>query len=77
MLPWPIRMRIWWTFLMMNLYRRETETRRNHWIWVGHLGISFRRIPRFDSKLMIKRGERKGIRVSQFGPLVMSWEEAR
>jgi len=44
---------------------------------VGHVGISFQRIPRFTTKLMIKRGAKKGIRVSQFGPLVVAWEEAR
>jgi hypothetical protein len=76
-MTWSLRIRVWWMFLMSHLYRLEAATWRGVWIWVGHLGISFRRIPRFDSKLMIKRGERRGIRVSQFGPLVMTWSETR
>ena len=75
-MPWSIRMRIWWSFLLLHLHHLEGATWRGAWIWVGHLGISFRRIPRFCTKLMIKRGKKSGIRVSQFGPLVMTWQEA-
>lgn len=67
-------MTLWLAFLWMKLYHLETA---RTWIWVGRLGISFRRIPRFDSKLMIKRGAKSGIRVSQFGPLVVTWPETR
>lgn len=66
-----------WMVFLWNLHILEANTWRGAWIWVGHMGISFRRIPRFDTKLMIKIGARKGIRVSQFGPLVVTWEEAR
>lgn len=75
-LPWRLKALLWWSFLMLSLHNLEGSTWRGAWIWVGHVGISFRRIPRFTTKLMIKRGARKGIRVSQFGPLQMTWEES-
>jgi hypothetical protein len=75
-LPWHLRAKLWWHFLMMGLWCMERSP-RGAWIWVGHVGISFRIIPRFTSKLMIKNSAKKGIRVSQFGPLVATWEEAR
>jgi hypothetical protein len=72
-----LRLKMWWMTLLMGLYGLETSTWRGVWIWVGHLGISFKRIPRFGSRLMVKRGDRLGIRVSQFGPLVVTWPESR
>lgn len=69
--------RMWWGIFLYNLHARDMNTFRGAWIWVGHVGISFRRTWRFSSKLMIKIGARKGIRVSQFGPLEVTWEEVR
>lgn len=74
-LPWRLRAKLWWHFLMMRLYWTERSP-RGAWIWVGHVGISFRPVPRFDTKLMIKKSAKKGIRVSQFGPLQVTWEES-
>jgi len=76
-LPWRFRFTLWKSFLLLSLHSLEARSWRGAWIWVGHVGISFQRIPRFTTKLMIKRGAKKGIRVSQFGPLVVTWEEAR
>jgi hypothetical protein len=42
-MTWSLRIRVWWMFLMSHLYRLEAATWRGVWIWVGHLGISFRR----------------------------------
>jgi hypothetical protein len=72
-----IRFWLWKTRIMMALTSRELRDFRGIWIWVGRVGIAFRRIPRLGSKLMIKRGASWGIRVSQFGPLVVSFPESR
>lgn len=69
------KMKLWWMSTLMNLLYLEMAKTRGVWIWAGHLGISFQRIPGFSSKLMIKHGERQGIRVFQFGPLIMTWAE--
>lgn len=66
---------LWWGCLKWNLC--QLESRRGIWLFVGHVGISFRIIPRFSTRLMIKIGAAKGIRVSQFGPLVATWEERK
>ena len=63
-----------WSMLLMDLGMRDLCWGRM-WIWVGRLGISFHRIPRFSTKLMVKKGALWGIRVSQFGPLVVTWKE--
>lgn len=60
-----------------NLHMADMNTGRSPWIWVGHVGISFRRTWRFSTKLMIKTCARRGIRVSQFGPLLWTQEESR
>ena len=62
-----------WFLLKWKLL--QMESRRGIWLFVGHLGVAFRIIPRFATRLMVKRGATKGIRVSQFGPLVLTWEE--
>jgi hypothetical protein len=64
---------IWWGSLKWNIL--TMESRRGIWLFIGHVGIAFRIIPRISTKLMIKIGAAKGIRVSQFGPLVVTWEE--
>lgn len=64
---------LWWGSLKWNLL--QMESRRLMWLFVGHVGIGFRIVPRLETKLMIKIGAAKGIRVSQFGPLVVTWEE--
>lgn len=74
---WRLTMKMRWMAFLWNLHILEANTLRCAWIWVGHMGVSFSRTPRFCSKLMVKNGTRKGIRVSQFGPLVVTWEEAR
>ena len=72
-----IRFWLWWTRIMMDLSFRELASYRRIWVWVGRVGIGFRRIPRLGSKLMIKRDASWGIRVSQFGPLVVTFQESR
>ena len=74
-MTWSIRMRMWWMSMLLHFY--DLEVSRGIWIWVGHMGIAFKRIPRFHTKLMIKIGASSGIRVSQFGPLVVTWSESR
>lgn len=64
-----------WHLFILDMLGRES--RRGVWLFAGHLGISFKIIPRLFTKLYIKKGEKKGIRVSQFGPLVLTWEERR
>lgn len=76
-LPWRFRFELWKAFILIGLHNLEARSWRGAWIWVGQVGISFQRIPRFSTKLMIKIGAKKGIRVSQFGPLVVTWAEAR
>lgn len=71
------RMRAILVSLNLRLLDLQRATGRGPWIWAGHLGVSFHRMPGFDTKLMIKRGARRGIRVSQFGPLVVTWPENR
>lgn len=66
---------LWWGCLKWNLL--QMESRRGLWLFVGHVGIAFRIMPRLNTKLMIKVGSAKGIRVSQFGPLVVTWEERK
>lgn len=62
--------RLLWRFNLLMM-----ESRRGIWFFVGHLGVAFKIIPRLRTRLMIKRGAKKGVRVSQFGPLVLTWEE--
>lgn len=62
-------------FLKLHLLLLEVATGRGPWIWAGHLDISFQRTPGFGSRLIARRGERRGIRVSRFGPLVVTWPE--
>lgn len=62
--------RFFWKWNMLQL-----ESRRGIWFFVGHLGVAFRIIPRFATRLMVKIGATKGIRITQFGPLVLTWEE--
>lgn len=71
---WQLRMKMWWMALKWNLLM--LESRRGLWLFVGHIGVAFRIIPRLTTRLMIKKGSAKGIRVSQFGPLVVTWPES-
>lgn len=72
-----LTLRMRWLFFVGNLQSIDMRMDRGAWIWIGHVGVSFRRLWRFSSKLMIKIGARKGIRVSQFGPLRVTWEEIK
>lgn len=64
---------VWWWSLKLTVL--EMESRRGIWLFVGQLGIGFKIIPRFCTKFMVKHGAPWGIRVTQFGPLVLTWKE--
>lgn len=64
---------IWWLSLKWKLL--QMESRRGMWLFVGQVGIAFRIFPRFETRLMVRRGATWGIRISQFGPLIVTWKE--
>lgn len=68
-----VRLALWWIRVYLDLSMRDVALHRGSWIRAGRLGISFRRIPRFGRRFMRKKGERRGIEIVQFGPLVASW----
>lgn len=67
-LMWLVR----WHMAKNALHNLDMMTSRGHWIWLGHLGISFLRFPRFSFSFKVKRGQMKGILIGQFGPLLFT-----
>lgn len=68
-----LRLHLWWMFLKLDLQGRDLWLSRKRTIYIGRLGVTFKRAWSFKWRFLIKRGAKAGWQFIRFGPLELSF----